>query len=402
MVGMEKWTVTVLLLLVYSLNSLAAASDTFTFVPVEDINNSTFFIRKLEAKKHYIESCYEARRKLGGKGFTFCYPAVSMNGFGGCATAELQQFLSTQQFIATTSDTEHCPNIRKTIFDYFQSFAGLNSSAEKVHLNMCAWPSGAQTHIAQILAPRTANIFVVCNQPDRAWNLYNMYCDPLYDKDCEFYTTSRMYRSPMMFDQYLRMQQYELAQKSATNPVLHVPLVPSCAAFEKMYSHHTLALARVMDRRSLVLAGESLRRSNTLFSAQIRKIQKYLNDALGTSWTLDESKYPQDPAPTRSGQGDASLVPPALVAAPDTDNDNDAGFALSPDGLYEVSQFRPMLPRTVELIMGCWKECPHISHVTGYHYNCTGQQVPHRPPPVHTLRSAPNTAALRASAKERG
>lgn len=366
---MLKGSFVALLLLVCGQNnrSIFAAADTSTFTPVQDINNATFFLRKLDAKEQHIESCYEARRKLEGKGFTFCYPAVSIDGFGGCATNQLQEFLSTQKFVATTSATEHCPNARKPIFEYFQSFAGRNSSTDTVHLNMCAWPSGIQTHIAQVLAPRTANIFVVCSQPDRAWNLYNMYCDPLYDKDCELYTTSRMYRSPMMFDQYLRMQQFELGQKSAVSPVLHVPLVPSCVAFEKMYSHHTLALARVTDRRSLVLAGETLQRSNALLSAQLQKLQKYLNDKLGTAWTLDESTFPQDLSPKSSSH---STEP--SPAAPHTDS----GFALSPDGLYEVSQFRPMLPATVELIMGCWKECAHISQVTGYHYNCTDQVPP--------------------------
>jgi hypothetical protein len=369
MLARKQRSIVLLLLLVLMLSDevIFALGDAGTqlFAPVQDINNSTFYIAKLDADNQRIESCYEVRRKLGDdKGFIFCYPAVSIDGFGGCATQALQHFLAAQPFVAATVETNLCPNARKPIFEFFKTLASLNSSTTKVHLNTCLWPSTIQTHIAQILSPRTASIFVVCNQPDRAWNIYNMYCDPLFDKDCEFSTNKNMYRSPMMFDQYLRMQQAALALKSTVHPVLHVPIVPSCTAFEKMYSHHTLALARVTGHRSLVLASEALRLSSTTHSAQINKIQAYLNEILGSTWTLDVSKYPQEPPARDVSQG-------GLAAAHSPQAPTAASLEPSPDGLYEISQHRPLLPVTVQFIMSCWKECMHISQVTGYNYNCS-------------------------------
>jgi hypothetical protein len=321
------------------------------FALVQDVNNTTFFIGRLETQDHEIESCYEVRQKLDVDGFTFCYPAISISGFGGCATSELEQFMSTQPFIATDGAVSNCLEPAMSLFEHFESFAKLRASDGKVHVNTCLWPSNMQTRVMQVLNSHTAHVYVVCNPPNRAWNLYNMFCDRMYDTDCTLDTTLDMYRSPLMFDQLLRRQEFPLAVKSFVHPELQVPIAPSCAAFEKMYSQHTVEVARVTGRHALILASETLLRIHPLFSAQMRRLEAYLVDILGQKWTLETSKFPST-ATVSAAAGNAQIQ-------------------LSREGKYSVSHFRSPLPATVQLIMNCWKECHHISHVTGYAYNCS-------------------------------
>jgi hypothetical protein len=342
----------ILLVVFLMLTHAGATAPTSAFVPIQDVRNATFFIGRLDIQdQDHIESCYEVRRTLDAGGFTFCYPAIVINGFGGCATSELEHFLPLQPFIATNGAISECPEPTMSVYDHLERFSKISAVGGRIHMSTCMWPSTMQIQVVQALHARSAHIYVVCNQPDRAWNLYNMFCDHMYDTDCKLHTTSAMYRSPMMFDQLLRRQQFPLAVKSAVNPQLNVQLAPSCAAFEKIYTQHTAEMASVVGHHPLILASEALDRSHPHFNAQMLRLEAYLNKVLGQKWTLDIAKFP------------VSSTGAAVSGSPE--------IQVSRTGLYEVSRYRPLLPATVQHIMDCWKECTHISQVSGYAYNCS-------------------------------
>jgi hypothetical protein len=342
------------------------------FVSTQDTNVTSMYIKMLHPQDGQIESCYEVRKTEESEGFRFCYPAVTIAGFGGCGASQVQQFLTAHPFIKqATSDEIHCPRPEGSMYEYLRAFAAtsnVTSSHTSVRLHTCLWPSDMQAHLTSVLSPRTANVFVVCNQPDRTWSVYNTFCDTLWEKTCSLYTTSSMYRSPRMLHEYLQMQQARLGVKSANHPQLNVPMVPSCAALSNLYTHRMDALTESSGRRVLVLARESLRTSYPYHSSHIRKLENYINYQLGTNFTLNDALlHSKVSTPTQD----------AVTTAIQTASFRNISRAGSPqevvadNSLYASSRFEPILPITVQYVMNCWQECAHISEITGYAYNCS-------------------------------
>lgn len=327
--------------------------------------------------------CYRAQHmdKQKVKAETnFCYANIVVVGIGKCGTSALYKALSSHDQIAPPSKNgrlhgkEHCPSKPpsrlnpQNLFKFLESFDNGQPLAQTttadsrkqrpLTINGCILPDRMGLIDALLPGSRTLYLFAVRHLADFLWSAYNFWCSPqLGDARCRpggwaAHTPGGALRSPERF------HALSLRNASASpRPVFPYTFGwPSPAGGgERAYFSSQLAL--LPGGRALVVAKEAFEADPV---AQWGRVVAFVGERLGVELGPHPSieYYHTHHVNDGNRPGQDSIM-----------GENQVN--LHPPGTYAVSDYRPMLRDTYDLIAGRWQECPEIARASGYAYNCS-------------------------------
>ena len=311
-----------------------------SFVSIIDKDNSTFAIRRLPHLPTQIGSCYEIQKEEQELR-QFCYPAVLISGIPKCGTSALFEFLRNQDGIHAGHKTskEYCLRT-SNYYDYFLEFPHKPALNGQFFINGCIY-TNMNVEIHNLIKPQSIYIVMVRDLSERMWAAYNFWCRSIIDKNCGEYKWIKygMYRSPEDFHETLMKANYEYN-------VLNYKW--NCLWLDNLYMDAINMLYNMTKQQPLVIASESLTKSNNYI--HITRLQDYINQNFHTNRSLDIKHL--------------HYINTGGAVGPNTQ-----ATELS-RGLYNISNYKPLLKETHDYIYSCWKSCSYINSETQYNYPC--------------------------------
>ena len=310
------------------------------FANVTDIDKSFFEIRRLPKLLTQTGSCYEMRK--GKELISFCYPSIHVAGISKCGTSAMYNFLGNHDRIklAYPSKKEYCP-FSKTYYYYFKGFPSTPSINSTIYINGCI-NTTVVAELHDFLKPEAIYIMMVRSFPERLWATYNFWCHPEIDLECDAsrWAKPNMYRSSELFHEILLSSEYKLSQLNTINW--------SCDWINNYYNIEIHTLYNVTKELPYIIASESLNSVNSRY--YIKNLEFYINEKLNI--TINLSKKHLLYVNTGNNRG-SNVVSNELT-----------------HGIYKISNYKPILNKTVHYIQKCWKNCKYISNLANYQYDC--------------------------------
>ena len=329
-----------LVFFLYNSNLILSKSIGRSYTRITDKDNSKLYIKRLPNIPTQTGSCYEMRKEKHRHSTKFCYPALLIAGVAKSGTSAMYEFLKHQDGIHVGHPTykEYCLGTT-TYYKYLSQFPHKPALHGEFYINGCVFTSmNAELHA--LLQPQSIYILMVRDLADRMWAAYNFWCNPVVDSNCtDTWVHRGMYRSPSDFHETLMKANSDLS-------VMNFKW--NCSWLDHVYTDAIETMYNVTLQQPLVVASELLMKHDNQHS--IYRIQEYINQNLHVNCNLDR-KY-------LHYFNTGGAVGPGAVAG-----------ELS-SGLYNISNYKPLLSKTREYIYSCWKTCADISTAAQYNYTC--------------------------------
>jgi hypothetical protein len=318
---------------------------------VHEVDGSHFLVKRLPSSLEHHNSCYEMDKD--NTTVQFCYPSINVVGVAKCGTSALYMlFRNNPDVLVANSLKEYCRRPDQTLFKYYSGFPTLQQSASrKFIINGCIQFRDEKLIATQrLLNPNTSNIVIIRSLDDREWAAYNFWCNPVYDQHCDDggrWSKPGMYRSPEMFDQFLR---------ASSSPSSVKFLAQTCETMGRSYTSLYDRITEQLGEPPLMVAKEALG-SRWLLPQVLRRMEEYIRAKLGAAPELRT----EDVLAVNTGDHRGTF---------NVDNDT----RHTEEGLYAISDHRPMLNSSREYIMRCWTECARVSKLAEYPYRCEDEK----------------------------
>jgi hypothetical protein len=246
---------------------------------------------------------------------------------------------------------------------FFQFLPNQTSSENKIVMSGCLHLGANVKAMKELCLQDLKVIYVLRDVADMLWSAYNFWCLQLYDQDCYpgKHTSKNALRSPEHFHQLIVKQQ-EMGGG--------IPLTKSGNCYRKELKE----AAKVFGSHNvLVLRSETMLTTDADKEATLLHLQQFLfpsrnskekKQGQGQEYVVQQwfrnqtlSRYRVNSGRSVDSRGEQNI-------AQQSDKEGDAS------GLYEVSNFRPMLPETRQLIYRRWREeCLWLNQSYGISYD---------------------------------
>eukprot|EP00977_Amphora_coffeiformis_P005641 scaffold1182_cov165-Amphora_coffeaeformis.AAC.17 len=341
-------------------------SNTHNSWQILDIDGAIVSLQPIPLKEH--QSCFQmsstgattSQQQHPKAVVTFCYPVVNIAGHPKAGTSFFHHLLiehSQKVVPAHAHMKEYCrvPHHGRFVlsyYDYLKGFAAQTKVAgpDKILVNGCIKPEEVMELDVLLQLPHAVSVYLVRDAAARFWAAYNFWCDAKTESDCmptNWAKPGIHHRSPQAFhDEILAIDQQRAQPKL---------LIPHRQGIAKVY---TTAIHQfetwTASKHVHVIASEKMKTDLDsvwkTFCADVR--QQTVGFDLGTHPKLKELQGARINAGNKKGEN-------AMT-----------GNKHQEDGLYEQSNFQPMLPETERLITLWWEECEELSRRTAWAYSC--------------------------------
>jgi hypothetical protein len=309
------------------------------FTDVVDMDGKIFSLRIIHSENELMKQpCYEMIRK--NETTWFCYPQVVIAGIAKCGTSAMYSYLlENKNWFSGDIDKEICP--KPTFYDFFKAFGETYISAKnRIKINGCIHHQSVLLAHKLLRPNDVAYIFMIRNASSFAWAGYNYWCNTDFEncsKPGVWASNMGFSRSPEHFDQYVRTKNGRY----------------SCSTFNSVFTEVIEIAAGVIEKMPLVVSLDAIE-STELRLTQLQRVQNYIIKELKVNITFDSDTFRRVNSGATSGDRGVATVPKHPVV----------------EGLYEISGFRPLLPKTIDYINNCWKECSAVSNMSHFPYRC--------------------------------
>jgi hypothetical protein len=301
-------------------------------------------------------ACYKI--KYGEEWRDHCFPSLIVAGFPKCGSSYIFKMLSSHPHIIPTKRKELCLGgiMSETWDKFFQFLPNQTSSDNKIVMSGCLHLGANVKAMKELCLRELKVIYVLRDVADMLWSAYNFWCLLDHDQDCYpgKHTSKTASRSPEHFHQ-LVVDSQEMGGGIA--------LTKSGTCYKKELKEAAQVFG---DENLLVLRSETMLTTESDKERSLSRLQQFLfssstvqreeQDQEVQSWftTQIQSRYRVNSGRSVDSRGEKNI---AEVA------DREAA------GLYEVSNFRPMLPETRQLIYRRWREeCLWLKQTYNIHY----------------------------------
>lgn len=324
--------------------ALESSQNSTSNLTILDTDGSLLDIEVLDLKPR--QSCYRMTRS--SLTVDFCFPLINIHGFPKAGTSYWYYALTRHpQLAAANPNKEYCPN-GQTYFEYLSGLAHATTQHGYAFLVNACIHQMESWRVESLLQPRYAvDVLLVRDAAEWAWSRYNFFCDPDTEPRCTsggWARTGLHERSPQAFHDEL------LAVDAGIVPKRQ--MITSREELANIFSGW-------IDRFDRLRLGSTVHViANEKMSANLTNVwDRFANHVFEETGIhlVDHPKLNRLSGERINTGNDRGVNHVSVAAA---------------QGLYQTSNFEPMLGKTKELLRSWWGDCPEVRERSGWPYAC--------------------------------